>query len=97
MKDDPKIPEHGKRNFVEEIERTGKDLKELRFGFCNANYSMLVGTRYEHDLTKFDNQGHLFKTILGATYMISRATFIIRWNQIFNYRLKSFWKLYSVL
>jgi hypothetical protein len=26
-KDDPKIPEHDKRNFIKEIERTGKDLK----------------------------------------------------------------------
>jgi hypothetical protein len=57
-KDDPKIPEHDKRNFIKEIERTGKDLKELKFEFGEINYPMFVGTRYEHDSTKVDNQGH---------------------------------------
>jgi hypothetical protein len=49
MKDDPKIPLHDKRNFIEEIERTGEDLKELKFGFSQIDYPMFVGTRYEHD------------------------------------------------
>jgi hypothetical protein len=33
--------------------------------------------KIEYDLTKVDNQGNLFKTILGSTYMISRVTFVI--------------------
>ena len=50
----------------------------LMFGFGDASYPMFVGTKYEYDLLKVVNEGHPMKTIVGSTYIISRASFIIR-------------------
>ncbi len=50
----------------------------LIFGFGDGNYPMFVGTRYEYDLSKVVNEGHPIKAIAGTTYMITRASFIIR-------------------
>lgn len=48
------------------------------FGFGNHNYPMLVGTRYEFDLTAIAGEGRSLKAIAGSTYIITREAFLVR-------------------
>lgn len=60
------------------IELMAYVLLGVMFGFGNTSYPMFVGTRYEYDLTKVISDGHPMKVISGSTYMISRASLIVR-------------------
>lgn len=60
------------------VELAGYTLMGILFGFGNANYPILTGTRYEFDLTTIASQGHPLKAIAGSSYIIARWSFILR-------------------
>lgn len=50
----------------------------LIFGFGNHNYPMLVGTRYEFDITALAGEGRPLKAVAGSSYIITRGVFLVR-------------------